>query len=76
MLSLEDSNKLIGIVGESIQKIIELKEKLEQKRWKDKNAQLIYEGVNYCYLEVLEMHDKLEKFVLGSDSANCVEAEE
>lgn len=68
VLSLADSNKLIGIVGESMQKIIELKEKLELKRWKDPKAQLIFEGVEYCYLEVLEMHDKLEKFALQESS--------
>ena len=61
---LERANKIMGIVNESTQKIIELKEKLENKRWKDSNIQLIYERVNFCYLEMLEMQDKLEKFVL------------
>jgi hypothetical protein len=64
-MELEQANKMMGIVNEGIQKIIEIKEKLESSRWKDPKHQLIYEGVSFCYLEILEMQDKLENFVLG-----------
>lgn len=67
-MKLNKANKMMGIVNEHCQKVIELKEKLENSRWKNPKHQSIYEGVSFCYLEMLEMQDELEKFaLLGAD---------
>lgn len=67
-MELEEANKLMGIVNESVQKIIEVKEKVDAKRMSDSKAHLIYEGLEFCYLEMLEMQDKLEKFAIGEEN--------
>jgi len=64
-MELIEANRIMGIVNESVQKIIEVKEKVDMKRMSDSKAHLIYEGLEFCYLEMLEMQDKLDKFVLG-----------
>ena len=67
-MELNKANKMMGIVNEHCQKVVELKEKLENSRWKNPKHQLIYEGVNFCYFEMLDMQDKLEKFALSESN--------
>jgi len=68
MVKLNEANKIMGIVNESLQKIIELKDKVDTKRMYDGKAHLIYEGIEFCFLELIEMQDKLERELLELNS--------
>ena len=63
-MKLEMANEMMEIVNKSILKVKQMKEDIDTKRMHDKKAQLIYEGIKFCYLEMLEMQGKLDEFAL------------
>ena len=69
-MELPEANKVMEIVNESCQKIAKIKDKVDTKRMNDSKAHLIYEGLRFCYLEILEMQDKLEKYILSEDETD------
>lgn len=71
-MELQEANKVMEIVNESCQKIAKIKEKVDTKRMNDPKAHLIYEGLRFCYSEILEMQDKLEKYMLSEDEKEFV----
>lgn len=73
-MELEKANEMMGIVNESLFKIKKVMSDVDTKRMHEEKAHPLYEGINFCYLEMLDMQVKLEEWALGRDTPNVQEA--
>ena len=69
MIELQDANKVMEKFNHTFEIIKNKMYEYDTKRMHNKEAHLIYEGLNFSYLEMCKLMEELENVLLSSDSA-------
>lgn len=63
-MKLSKINKIMGIVNKSVDEIHNKLKEFDTKRLHDSNANLIYQGLRFSYIQICELQGDLEEELL------------
>jgi len=64
MISLEDANKIMGMINSCADTINKVKNEYDTKRMHDSDAHKIYAGLRFAHIEVVEMQSEIEEYLI------------